>query len=122
MVTEKRRGPTRKRSMTSAEFDAVLPFLRGISDERKKAARLALVDGMTLEGVGNIFGWTRQSVNTCVRVVWREFEAYQESLNARQSEHLPDGWERVTLVAPADLIPGFYAQIAEATARKKTGE
>ena len=75
MVTEKRRGPTRKKSMTSAEFDAVLPFLRGISDERKKAARMALVDGMTLEGVGNIFGWTRQSVNTCVRVVWRKFEA-----------------------------------------------
>lgn len=120
-MTNPRRGPVKRRSMTAAEFESVMPFLRNISEERKKAARMALVDGMTLQGIGNIFGWSRQAVSICVDVVWREFQNYQDSLNAQQKGHLPDGWERVTLVAPADLIPGFYAQIAEATARKKAG-
>lgn len=121
-MTNPRRGPVKRRSMTAAEFESVMPFLRNISEERKKAARMALVDGMTLQGIGNIFGWSRQAVSICVDVVWREFQNYQDSLNAQQKGHLPDGWERVTLVAPAELIPGFYAQIAEATSRKKTGE
>lgn len=113
-----RRGPVKKRSMTAAEFAAVVPFLN-ISEERIKAARMALVDQMTLQGVGSIFGWSRQAVGDCVGVVWREFQAYQESQNAQDAGHLPEGWERVTLVAPKELIQSFYGQIAAAVAAEK---
>lgn len=110
-----RRGPMKKRSMTAAEFDAVKPFLN-ISEERIKAARMALVDQMTLQAVGNIFGWTRQAVGFCVNAVWEKFQAYQQSLTAQAGNGVPEGFERVTLVAPKELIPGFYAQIAAAVA------
>lgn len=109
-MAQLRRGPAKRRSMTAGEFDTVMPFLRNISDDRKRAARMALVDDMTLQGIGNIFGWSRQAVSICVNTVWREFQAYQESLHAQQRGHLPEGWERVTLVAPSELIRGFGEQ------------
>jgi hypothetical protein len=111
----------KKRSMTAAEFDAVKPFLN-ISEERIKAARMALVDQMTLQAVGDIFGWSRQAVGFCVNAVWEKFAAYQESLTAQVGSDLPEGYERVTLVAPKELIPGFYAQIAAAVAAKGSAE
>lgn len=117
-MTKDTGGRKPKRSMTAAEFDAVAPFLN-ISEDRKKAARMALVDQMTLQSVGNIFGWKKQTVADCIAPVWREFDAYQKSLNAQREGELPDGWERVTLVAPKELVASFYAQIAEATRANK---
>jgi len=102
--------------MTASEFAAVQPLLN-ISAERIKAARLALVDGMTYEGAAQTLalGWSRQAVGDCVRVVWREFEALQAAIAAAQkNKEIPEGWEQVTLVAPRELIPSFYAQIAAA--------
>lgn len=112
-----RRGPSKRRSMTAAEFEAVKPFLN-ISEDRIKAARLALVDQMTLQGVGSMFGWTRQAVGACVKAVWEKFEAYQESQTAQAASDIPPGFERVTLVAPKELIPEFYARIAAAVGSK----
>jgi hypothetical protein len=109
-----RKGSAKKRSMTASEFAAVEPLL-SISPERIKAARLALVDGMTYEGAAKVLalGWSRQAVGDCVRVVWREFEAFQKaSAAAHRNKTIPEGWEQITLVAPRELIPGFYAQIA----------
>lgn len=117
-MTQERTGRKLKRSLTAAEFDAVAPFLN-ISEDRKKAARMALVDQMTLQSVGNVFGCTKQAVADCTTRVWREFEAYQQSLNAQRAGELPEGWERVTLVAPKELVASFYAQIAEATRASK---
>ncbi|WP_058565156.1 TrfB-related DNA-binding protein [Xylella fastidiosa] len=85
-----------KRRMTAAEFEAVRPFLK-ISDDRIKAARAALVEGQTLQAVGDCFGWSRQAVDQAVRVVWHTLEKYRESQRA-----VP-GWQQVTLIAPADL-------------------
>lgn len=113
-----RPGPTKKRSMTAGEFAAVVPFLK-ISEERIDAARMALVDQKTLKSVSDIFGWSRQAVGDCVAVVWREFQAYQESQNTKDSERIPDGWSRATLVAPKALIESFYKQIAKAVASEK---
>ena len=108
--------------MTAAEFAAVEPLLK-ISHERIKAARLALVDGMTYEGAAKVLalGWSRQAVGDCVRVVWREFEAYQAAVAAAQRSKgaIPEGWEQITLVAPKELIPEFYAQIAAAAPGSK---
>lgn len=117
-----RKGSAKKRSMTASEFAAVEPLLK-IKTERIKAARLVLVDGMTYEGAAKVIGlgWTRQAVNDCVRVVWREFQAFQKaSVAAQTNKTIPEGWEQITLVAPSELIPEFYAQIAAAAPGGKT--
>lgn len=104
-----------KRRMTGAEFEALRPLLK-ISDERVQAARLALVDGQTLQGVANLYGWSRQAVGDAVKVVWKTFERYHESQRAAASAGalMPPGWEQVTLIAPTALIAKFRAEIADA--------
>lgn len=108
--------------MTPAEFEAVRPLLR-ISEDRVRAARLALVDGQTLQGVANIYKWSRQAVGDAVAAVWRTFERYQESQRAaiRAGPVVPLGWEQVTLIAPSSLIAQFKVEIeaaAQAAAKK----
>jgi hypothetical protein len=103
-----------KRRMTGHEFDAIRPLLN-ISEDRVNAARAALVDGQTLQGVANLYGWgARQTVGDAVRVVWETFEKYNESQRATASAGtlLPPGWEQVTLIAPSHLIAAFRQQIA----------
>lgn len=104
-----------KRRMTGTEFEAVRPLLK-ISDDRVNAARLALVEGQTLQGVASIYGWSRQAVGDAVNVVWKTFERYNESQRAAASAGtlMPPGWEQVTLIAPTSLIAKFRAEIANA--------
>jgi len=103
-----------KRRVSAAEFDAVRPFLK-ISDERVKAARGALVEGLTLQVLGQRFGWTRQAVGDAVSTVWRTLETYRESQRLASSADtvLPPGWVKVTLIAPTHLIERFKTEIAE---------
>jgi hypothetical protein len=103
--------------MTGREFDAIRPLLN-ISEDRVNAARAALVDGQTLQGVANLYGWgARQSVGDAVRVVWKTFAKYNETQRAAASAGtlLPPGWEQVTLIAPSHLIEAFRQQIAAGT-------
>lgn len=106
-----------KRRMTGPEFDAIRPLLN-ISEDRMSAARSAIVDGQTLQGVANLYGWSRQAVGDAVRVVWQTFEKYHESQRAAASAGalLPPGWEEVKLIAPSALIAAFRQQIAAAAA------
>ncbi|AAF85625.1 transcriptional regulator (plasmid) [Xylella fastidiosa 9a5c] len=83
-----RRGVRAKRRMTPAEFEAVRPFLN-ISDDRIKAARAALVEGQTFQSIGDRFGWSKQSVDQAVRVVWKTLEKY------RQSQRAVPGWKQI---------------------------
>lgn len=105
-----------KRRLSAPEFDALRPFLN-ISEDRIAAARLALVDGQTLQGVGTLYGWSRQAVGDAVDAVWRTHERYNESQRAASQSGalLPPGWEQVTLIAPTSLIAQFRAMIAEAS-------
>lgn len=105
-----------KRRMSAAEFEAVRPLLK-ISDERIKAARSALVEGQTLQAIGNEFGWSRQAVGDAVDIVWRTLESYHQSQRAAANAGalLPPGWEQVILIAPSHLIAKFRGEIAEAS-------
>lgn len=105
-----------KRRMTAAEFEAVRPLLK-ISDDRIEAARAALVEGQTLQAVGDRFGWSRQAVGDAVSTVWRTLENYHESQRAAANAGalLPPGWEQVTLIAPTHLIDKFRGEIAQAS-------
>ncbi|MDD5581370.1 MAG: TrfB-related DNA-binding protein [Methylobacter sp.] len=106
----------RKRRITAAEFDALRPLLN-ISDERITAARAVLVDGVTYQVAADQFGWKRQATGNAVNAVLRILQRYNESQKATANAEilLPDGWERVTLIAPSYLIPKFRGEIAEAT-------
>lgn len=113
-----------KRRMTAAEFAAVRPLLN-ISADRIEAARLALVEGRTLQAVGDQYGWSRQAAGDAVSVVWKKLEDYRESQRAAANTGalLPPGWEQVTLIAPSHLIDKFRGEIARASPppkRKKT--
>lgn len=118
-----------KRRITAAEFQSIRPLLK-LSDERIEAARAALVDGETLQAVGDRYGWTRQAAGDAVSAVWRTLESYREGQQAAASAGtlLPPGWEQVTLIAPSHLIERFRSEIAQAaplpakktTAKKKT--
>jgi len=113
-----------KRRMTEAEFEAVRPLLK-ISADRTEAAHAALVEGRTLQELGNQYGWTRQAVGDAVGIVWRVLESYRQSQRAEAEAGvlLPPGWEKVTLIAPSHLIAKFRDEIARAspTPAKKTG-
>ena len=104
-----------KRRMTAAEFQSIRPLLK-LSDERIEAARAALVDGETLQAVGDRYGWTRQAAGDAVSAVWRTLESYREGQQAAASAGtlLPPGWEQVTLIAPSHLIERFRNEIAQA--------
>ena len=104
-----------KRRMTATEFEAVSPFLN-ISEKREKAARAALVDGETLQAVGDRLGCTRQAVCDAVNVVWEKLARWRESQQAASVTLLPPGWEQVTLIAPSNLIPKFREEIAKSVA------
>ena len=109
-----------KKRMSAAEFEAVRPLLK-ISEDRITAARAALVDGATLQAVGDRFGWTRQAVGDAVCIVWRTLESYHESQRAAANAGalLPPGWEHVTLIAPSELIAKFRGEIATAAAQSR---
>ena len=121
--TGRGKGNTKKRRMTAAEFESVLPHLSGMSDDRIKAARAALVDNVKLVDVGKLYGWQKQGVGSAVNIVWKIFQRVKESLRVAEEEgvrysdgspDLPDGWKRVTLDAPEYLIEIFKAEIEKA--------
>ncbi len=61
--------------LSPVEFEALRPLLR-ISGHRIEAARLAMVDGLTLQAVADRYSWSRNSVYDAMRVVWQQHERY----------------------------------------------
>lgn len=115
-----------KKRMTAAEFEAVKPLLT-MKPARLEGARLALVEGLTLaaaaERVTNEFGLStgfhRQSVGEAVTMVWAEFQKVagaQAALSSGAGD-VPEGWEKVTLVAPPYLVAKFREEIAKVAPR-----
>lgn len=100
--------------MSANEFEALRPLM-SISKDRQDAARMALVDGQTLQGIGNIYKLTRQAVGSSVSAVWKVYERWQESQRAAAtvSEVIPEGWERITIIAPSQLIAKFKSEVAQ---------
>jgi hypothetical protein len=104
------------RRLTAAQFDAVRPLTR-ITDKRAEVARLAMVDGQSLQGVADLHQTTRSYVSDAVRVIWEAYERFMESQRVASKGKqplLPPGWEMVTLAAPSSLIAELRAMIAVA--------
>ena len=125
-MTAIRRGNTKKKRMTAAEFDSVLPHLN-MTEDRINAARAALVENETLESIAQPYGWNKQAVGTAVNTVWTIFQRVKESLriaeagkisHTENAPNLPEGWSRVVLDAPDYLIEKFKAEIEEAKSER----
>ena len=69
-----------KRRMTAEEFEAVRMRLRErINATRLEAARLALVEGMTMQSVADRFNWpTRQTVYDVVCIACDDLVEYRK--------------------------------------------
>lgn len=114
MNLREEKSSRRGRSLSAVDFEAVVPFLSGISDKRVTAARLHLVDGETYQIVSDRFGWSRAAVAGCVNTVWAKWQALEQSRAiAPEVRRLPEGWERVTVIVPRELIPRIQRMIAE---------
>jgi hypothetical protein len=114
-----RRGPQRARSLTASQFDELIPLL-DIHPTRIEAARLYLVNGMTMSGVAEAIAQahgidqTRQSVNDSVQVVWRVYERFQAAKSAGEHAQVPEGWVKLTVVAPQSIVSDIHALVAAA--------
>lgn len=112
-----------KRRMNAADFEAILPLLPNIREDRCAAARETLVDGETVVAVAEKYGWSRQAMNTLVNIFCDALTRYHEAQRASSNASvlLPPGWEQVTLIAPTQLINKFRAEIAELASSSGTG-
>jgi hypothetical protein len=96
----------KKRRLTIAEFSAVRPLLN-ISEDRINAAYAALVEGRTLQSIGTEYGWSRQSVNDTVDVVYKWLDNYRQAQKAEinaLNQELPPDWECALICGPKELI------------------
>lgn len=107
--------------MTAADFELLLPFLKGIDPERIEAARLSLTQSSeyTNTQIAARFGVTRQAVEKSVNRVWEAYEEWQESQAVATGKKVPRGW--VEVAVPPTLVNQVLDLIAESQsgARKK---
>jgi len=107
--------PRKKELISKADFDAITPFLKNVSDERKLAAYQYLVEGKTGAAIAVQFNWTRAAVSDAAQTVRGFLESYQEARRisaAASALEVPPGWECVTLCAPTDLAAQLRATVA----------
>ncbi|OHX36525.1 hypothetical protein BJL95_13110 [Methylomonas sp. LWB] len=95
-----------KRRLTEREFASVRPLLR-ISPERQDAAYAVLVANESYTTVAAQYGCSRQSIGDAVNSVWDTYQKVLASQAAEDDSLIPPGWERVTLVAPTEIISAF---------------
>lgn len=115
----RRRNAPGKRRMTVAQFEEVRPYLSTISLERIEAARMALVEDLSMQSIANHFGWkSRQTVSDAVDRVFEAWNAHQDAILMRSTlggtvgSLVPAGWSAVTLLVPPELATKFRKEAA----------
>lgn len=109
-----------ERRLTAHEFDRLLPYLTGLSEQRLGVARKVMVEGLPQQSLADEHGWTRNNVSMIVRRVWDEHERFtaRQEANAPAPAHastddvLPPGYERTTFVAPTELLTKWRSELA----------
>jgi hypothetical protein len=105
---------SRRRRMTDIEFETICPLLN-ISEDSVRMARSVLVDGKSLRVVAAAEGCSFQFVDKNTQVRFESVERYQEARRIAKADgvQIPPGWERVTVIAPTDVIEKFKEELAE---------
>lgn len=83
--------------LTEEEWKRLLPLLSNIKPERQQAAYNRLVKGMTLVKAGELYGYTRQDVNT---IVQRVLDKHAKVQSMPEPAPTPRGWIRVEFLVP----------------------
>lgn len=83
--------------LTDEEWQRLLPLLHNIKPERQQAAYNRLVKGMTYVKAGELYGYSRQDVNTIVQSVLKK---HAQVMSMPQTGPVPRGWIRVEFVVP----------------------
>lgn len=105
------------RRMTPAEFQACIPLVRQLAEDRVAAARAVLVDGDRPVDVAARYGWSRQAVGICVDKLCDALESYQvaKQFEAEMIEAaLPPGWKVATVAAPVQVLAKLQADVEAA--------
>jgi hypothetical protein len=108
--------------MTAAEFQACLPLVQHLAQDRVDAARAVLVDDEEQSEVAKRMGWSRQAVNICVNKVWAVLQNYKQARaneEAALTADLPKGWAMATVVAPIRMLEKFRDQVEDAISEQE---
>lgn len=89
-------------------------LLPTLSQHQINVARAVLVNQSTYQAAADRYGGTRQAAHKTTTAVWvayERFKAAERAAEARAYADLPEGWERVTLDAPSELIEQIRKQL-----------
>lgn len=103
------------RILSADQFDAAAARVR-MGEDRLAGARLAMVTEESLQGVGDLYGHTRQWVSDAVSIIWKAHQQIEEEKKAALkggAAVLPKGWVAVTLGMPKALEPLVREFIAQ---------
>jgi hypothetical protein len=81
-------GRKKIRHLSAKQFAAVMKLVARMSEQRREAARLGLVEGRTANVIAQQFGWQRTAVNNAETIVWRMHLRY---LDAKRAEGIAKG-------------------------------
>ena len=109
-----RPGRKRNRSLLSASnFEAIAALLPTLSDRQREAARLVMVEGISMAEAGARAGFTRQNVSLTVK----RFDSLVDALTLAKGHQ--GGWSTVTLAGPPALLAKWKAEAVVAAERAK---
>ena len=96
------------RFLTEAQFEACMPYLRGISEKRVQLAYKAMVERLPISTLAEEVGNSKSAVSAIVTIVWKHHEFLQSKKTTTtapvSSINLPEGWEQSTFVGPASIM------------------
>jgi hypothetical protein len=95
--------------LTEQEWKRLLPLLDNIKPERQQAAYNRLVKGMTLVKAGELYGYTRQDVNT---IVQRVLDKHGKLMSMPHAAPVPRGWIKVEFLLPRRQVDEVRRVIA----------
>lgn len=108
--TERRSMRTTKRC-SAEQFDVAVAG-RQFTPERLKAARLVLVDGVTVAAAAEATGRTHASVTQAVQLIFNEVKAAFKTVNPNRSAR--PGFSILTVEVPQLAVPGLVAGLSAA--------
>lgn len=115
-----RPGRKRDRSLLEpSDFKALAALLPSLTERQREAARLVMVEGISMAEAGERVGFTRQNVSLTVK----RMDSLLDALTLAKGHQ--GGWSTVTLAGPAELLAKWKSEAmvaAEAAKALKTPE
>lgn len=109
-----RPGRKRDRSLLEpSDFKALAALLPSLTERQCEAARLVMVEGISMAEAGGRVGFTRQNVSLTVK----RLDSLLDALTHAKGHQ--GGWNTVTLAGPAELLAKWKAEAVVAAETAK---